>query len=395
MITTCPECTLPVSDKALSCPHCGYPLKQTEVQRSRQRKRRMRLPNGFGQISEIKSGNLRNRYRAMVTVGKDESGRPICKILKPKGYFATYNEAYAALVEYNKDPYSLEDSITLEEFHEKWVEHHYPLLTGDSLRRTYDTAWKRCSKIYKMRVMDVRPKHIKACLEKAPTPVTKKMVKTLLNIMLDYAVEEGYVDRNYARTFNLDKNLTKQIRSERTEHHAFSDHELNRLWENINDVSYLDAILIQCYMGWRPRELCLLRLENVNLGKGYVLGGMKTAAGTMRIVPIHARIKDLVEYRYREAELHGRDMLINCLDSSNGELTYSKYRTRFHAAMKQLGIEGHQPHDPRKTFVTMCKRNGVDEYAIKRMVGHTIADVTESVYTERDLAWFKTEIAKI
>ena len=27
MLTKCPECDLQVSDKAYTCPHCGYPLK--------------------------------------------------------------------------------------------------------------------------------------------------------------------------------------------------------------------------------------------------------------------------------------------------------------------------------------------------------------------------------
>lgn len=29
----CPECQLQVSDKALSCPHCGYPINQVAIQR--------------------------------------------------------------------------------------------------------------------------------------------------------------------------------------------------------------------------------------------------------------------------------------------------------------------------------------------------------------------------
>lgn len=28
MIINCPECELQVSDKAYSCPHCGFPLKE-------------------------------------------------------------------------------------------------------------------------------------------------------------------------------------------------------------------------------------------------------------------------------------------------------------------------------------------------------------------------------
>ena len=118
MLTQCPECELPVSDKANACPHCGYPLKPSEkIKRPRKSNKRRRLPNGFGQISEIKNRNLRNPFRAMVTVGKTSDGRPICKPLKPESYFATYNDAYAALVEYNKNPYDLGTAITLSLIH--------------------------------------------------------------------------------------------------------------------------------------------------------------------------------------------------------------------------------------------------------------------------------------
>ena len=81
MLVKCPECELQVSDKAVSCPHCGYPMvKQEETPKRRSTKKRMRLPNGFGQIAEIKGRNLRNPFRASVTVGHDEFGHPICKL---------------------------------------------------------------------------------------------------------------------------------------------------------------------------------------------------------------------------------------------------------------------------------------------------------------------------
>lgn len=78
MLTKCPECELQVSDKALTCPHCGYPLIKTErTERSKSRpKRHKRLPNGFGQISEIKDHNLRRPFRAMVTIGKPLKENP-------------------------------------------------------------------------------------------------------------------------------------------------------------------------------------------------------------------------------------------------------------------------------------------------------------------------------
>ena len=125
MLIQCPECDLQVSDKANTCPHCGYPLKpDAKPKSSRKPNKRRRLPNGFGQISEIKGRNLRNPFRAMVTVGKDKNGKPICKPLKPESYFPTYNDAYTALVEFNKNPYDLEPSITVKELFticESWM----------------------------------------------------------------------------------------------------------------------------------------------------------------------------------------------------------------------------------------------------------------------------------
>lgn len=285
MLTQCPECELPVSDKANTCPHCGYPLKPSEKQkRPRKSNKRRRLPNGFGQISEIKNRNLRNPFRAMVTVGKTPEGKPICKPLKPESYFATYNDAYAALVEYNKNPYDL---------------------------------------------------------------------------------------------------------------------EMDLLWTNISSKQGIDIMLIQCYSGWRPQELGLLELKDVDLENWTFRGGMKTDAGENRVVPIHSRIQDLVLRKYQEAEALGSPYLLNWTDPNNRnkknlKLTYARYQKAFERIRDELKLNpNHRPHDGRTHFVTMAKRYGVDEYAIKYMVGHKISDITEKVYTRREFAWLREEIEKI
>ena len=63
------------------------------------------------------------------------------------------------------------------------------------------------------------------------------------------------------------------------------------------------------------------------------------------------------------------EYLFNCTDTntarSNLMLTYDKYIRRTEALVNA----------------------GVDEYAIKKMVGHEIYDITEKVYTKRDPQW--------
>ena len=162
----CPECELQVSDKAISCPHCGYPLKDPDQPKGRgkARPKHRRLPNGFGSITELKGRNLRNPFWARVCVGKSAYGKPILKSLKPKAYFRTYNDAYAALCEYNKNPYDLDNDMTIYELYDKWTD-VYLKNASDTYARTISSAWAYCSSVYDMRAKDLRARHIKGCME--------------------------------------------------------------------------------------------------------------------------------------------------------------------------------------------------------------------------------------
>lgn len=409
MLIKCPECELQVSDKATTCPHCGFPIQPNIKPRKPQNKnnKRRRLPNGFGQISEIKNRNLRNPFRAMVSVGKDSNGRPICKPLKPESYFPTYNDAYAALIEYNKNPYDLEPSITVKELYERWLPEHEKTIKST---RALESAWSYCTAVYDMRVKDLRARHVKGCMEegtstyrgktRTPSASMKNQIKSLFNLMLDYALEYELVDRNYSRTFNLSEETIKEIVTVKQEHIPFTDEEMDLLWQHVDDKMMVDVLLVQCYSGWRPQELGLLKLEDVDLENWTFSGGMKTDAGTGRVVPIHSRIRHLVERKYKEAKEMGSLYLFNYVDPNarlnNTALTYARYKKGFDMIQDELKINPkHRPHDGRKHFVTMAKKYGIDEYAIKYMVGHKISDITEKVYTQREFEWLKTEIEKI
>lgn len=346
--------------------------------------KRMRLPNGFGQISKINNARLRNPYRAMITVGKTDEGRPICKILKPQGYFRTYNEAYSALMEYNKHPYEL-DNTTLKEVYDAWFEKYKPTVS-DARLRGIQSAWKRCKPLESVTIRSMRPRCIRDFLDKIETtesPTVQSLVKQALNSVFDYAVEYELVERNIARECRPCKELSKRAEEERTPHIAFTYDELEILWSHTDD-SCVRAILIQCYSGWRPSEFLNLRLDSINSEQQSFKGGSKTASGKNRIVPIHPLISPLVLSGFDEFN----DRLFN-----GG---YHYYLERFRKTMEKYGLNpAHRPHDARKTFVTLAKKNNVDEYAIKRIVGHTITDLTERVYTDRDYAWLKAEIEKI
>lgn len=414
MLIKCPECELQVSDKAIACPHCGYPLRpDVKPHRTQTSRKHKRLPNGFGQITKIKNANLRNPYRASITVGKTPSGQPIKKLLKPKAYFPTYNDAYAALVEYNKNPYDLEDDIRVGELYERWSEEYFKT-ASEAYIRTVTSAWAYCSSVRDMSVKELRARHIKGCMEEGyrvetrgkrkgekiyASASTKSRIKSLFNNMLDYALEYEIVPINYARTFDVSSEIVGEMVKSKRNHIPFTDSELELLWQNVDTVKFVDWILIQCYMGWRPQELAKLRLDEIDLKQWYIQSGMKTDAGKQRIVPIHSKIQPLVQRNYEFAQSIGSDYLLNDkgqTHSGSWTLTYDKYAKRFEKVVKQLALNPeHRPHDPRVTFATMGKKAGMDEYALKEMMGHTIQDITESTYTLRDLEWLRKDVEKL
>lgn len=385
MIIKCIECGLQVSDKAILCPHCGFPMQPNAVGKyTRKKKGRPKLPNGFGQISEIKNRNLRNRFRVMVTVGKTSEGKPISKLLKPNAYFKTYNEAYEALVEYNKNPYDLNtSSITMTELYEKWSKEYLKTVATSNVR-SIQSAWNYCSVLYEMRVADVRAKHLKKCIDGASregkgkiiqaSANTKSRIKSIFNLMFDYANENDLVEKNYARTFNVSDKILKEVEEVKRGHISFTDKEMEILWKNVDKIPYVDVILIQCYSGWRPQELGLIELNRVDLNNWVFAGGMKTDAGMNRLVPIHSKIRPLIKKRYEEAININSKYLINCTDSQRKndiKMTYDKYRHRFRSIRDKLNLNPeHRAHDPRKQFITMAKRYNLDEYAIKYIAGH-------------------------
>ena len=128
---------------------------------------------------------------------------------------------------------------------------------------------------------------------------------------------------------------------------------------------------------------------------------MKTSAGKNRTVPIHPRIYNLVCEQYKKAIDAGSEYLFfqtfkKSKQNNIKKMTYSNYRDRFNNVIQNLQLNPeHKAHDPRKHFVTMAKKYKVDEYAIKYIVGHTIKDLTERVYTKRDDDWLLEEIKKI
>lgn len=373
----------------------------------------MRRANGTGNIYKMKGGKRRKPWRVRVTVGWElnpKTGR--CKQnLKTLGYYASRAEAEAALVAYQECPYDLNTKdITFKELYEQWTEDYFKKLTSISSERTITSAYRYCSGLYNMKMRDIRIYHLQECMDKGyiipdrgkekgqkryASACTKGRIKSMFNLMFDWAYAREIVDRNYARAFELDKETKiKQVREKR-KNTIFSNEEIDLLWKNVDKIAFVDMVLCGIYSGWRPQELAILKIKDIDLELQVMYGGMKNDAGKDRCVPIHPLIQPLIEKRYAEAKELGSNYLFNDINGQQGiYMTYDKYRGRFNKVVERLQMD-HHPHETRHTFITKAKRVRMEEYILKRIVGHAINDNTEKTYTHREIEELKAEMRKI
>ena len=207
--------------------------------------------------------------------------------------------------------------------------------------------------------------------------------------MYKYCLKYDIVEKDYAALCEgVKRGKPKIVRI------PFSSEEIQTLWDNVS-FPFVDMVLIGIYSGWRPQELAILKVADIDLEARTMFGGLKTDAGRNRVVPIHSAIYDLVAANYNKAVAMGSDYLFNDENGQQGtHLTYDKYRGRFEKINKRFNMS-HKPHDTRHTFISAAKSANMNEYILKLIVGHEILDVTEKVYTHRSMQELTDEIEKI
>lgn len=131
--------------------------------------------------------------------------------------------------------------------------------------------------------------------------------------------------------------------------------------------------------GMRPGEILEVKTEDVYLDERYLRGGFKTEAGTNRVIPIHRDIHKFVE----ELVLQGHEYLIT--NNENKQMKYHNFHyDHFKKTMEQLELKL-RPHDCRHTFATLMDNCGANKLSIKRIMGHASKDITDKVYTHKDI----------
>lgn len=322
----------------------------------------MKLPNGYGSVSKM-SGRRRKPYMVR------KRGKVI-------GYAKTRAEGIDMLAEYNKNPWEPSENATFEEVYHLLEKRLFPNFSDNTVR-FYKAKFNACKKYYSREYAGLRQQDFIEIIETTQKSIEskRKMLQFLKN-MDKVAYDMDIIQKSYAGTVPPYKATPPKARV------PFSEDEINLLWGNI-ELEDVDLVLILIYTGLRSGELSDLKVENVNLEEGYLTGGNKTKAGKNRVVPIHPRIKPLVEKRMEEAF---GETLLNYKDK--------QFRIRFKRVMEKLKLN-HIPHECRHTFRTRLDNLDVNANVINMLMGHSGGGIGERVYTHKTMEQLKEAINRL
>lgn len=335
----------------------------------------MKMPNGYGSVFKL-SGKRRKPFAVRVTAGYTDDGKQKFVYL---GYYEKRDQALQALAEYNKNPFDINKAnITFSKVYEEMMKEKYPDGPTEKERSNflgYQASYRSSENLHKLKFVDIRKKELQQVVDACQkSHGTKRKIKVLFNQMYKYAMQNDLVTKDYSTFIDLGKNDSGTKRT------PFTDEEIQILWENVERDACIKLILILIYTGMRPGELMDVKTEDVNLHERYLRGGFKTEAGTNRLIPIHKKIHGFIE----DLVAGGHEFLVT--NHENKQMKYHNfYNDHFKRIMNQLEMN-HKPHDCRHTFATLMDNADANKLSIKRIMGHASKDITDKVYTHKDIS---------
>ena len=343
----------------------------------------MRRANGTGGIVNL-GPNRRNRYAVRVSYLE----RPGLWKQKYISYHRTAREAQEALENYlSKNIPAKSLATTMNDVYAQWSAKKYAKAGAASVA-SYKASWARLSTLAEKEMCKITLDDLQSIIDQDEEDgLSKSSIsndKMLMKALYKHAMERDIVHKDYSAYVELPSVSAKYEKG------AFDDITMKKLEQLAHDgFPWADTVLMLCYTGFRISEfLQLTRFSYHAESGGYLQGGIKTDAGKNRVVPVHLKIKP-----YLERRLAGKGDTIIC-DAQGAAISRDKYRTLFAPVARELGIPQATPHWCRHTAASRMKMAGVDDLAIKRILGHSDVNVTEH-YTHMDVDYLAKEIQKV
>jgi integrase len=273
------------------------------------------------------------------------------------------------------------DSLTLEEFSERWVKEKVKVRLSPSTQHNYQRTLNAhiLPMFGKIKLRDIRVDHANSLVGKLKqSGHAPKGINTILGVLLTLlndAVEWQCLARNPLFRY-------RPVKEPELHFDYWTAPEIQQfLNATLNDPNHA-VYLVALNTGMRRGELCALKWDRVDFVRNQLIVSRNltrfglsdtTKSGKKRFVPINPVVRELLEMLLREQ----RGEFVFCDKEGVSVDAHHLYRD-FQIAQKRAGFTRLiRFHDLRHTFASHFMMNGGNIYDLQKILGHSSLEMTQ------------------
>lgn len=363
----------------------------------------MKRANNTGCVTKL-SGNRRNPWYAKISIGYNEKGYAITKILsdeKGQKYFKERTIPDLLLATWNKEKGNVDidkTDYTFSQVYEEYKNKYFPTKEeiefekrnhikakgklGKSVASNLQSAYNKCTVLHNRLQKSLRKDdYMDIILNTVGCGTVIYSLSNLFKKLDNYALEQDIILKGYAALIDITEDLYLPTQNEGV---PYSYQEINTLWNYTGDI-IADITLTTIYEGTRIEEILFTKIEDVHINEGYFIAGLKTSSGKRRIIPIHHEMLPIFKKYYNP----NNEFLFTI---NNDKIDYDKhFLPLYNELMKKLGMK-HKTHDGRKTLHSELDRLKANKVCVNKIFGHKSGDIGDDVYSKKGLEELKSTI---
>lgn len=332
----------------------------------------MKNENGSGSVYKL-SGKRRKCWVARVTIGFVD-GKQKRKVI---GSFETRKEAQAELLGYLNNP-ALYSGKTFKDVRDLWYQGYSKNISNVTLK-TLNAQLKKLDEFDDIKIKEIKLHTLQKFFDNIEASYgTKSYIKSILNMIFEFALKNEFIETNRVKFIELGKNEKVVQRK------IFTTDEIKILFDNLDsDNKFVKkmtyGVLILIYTGLRIGEFINLKTKDIDLEKNVIyITKSKTSAG-VRKIPISDKILSL----FKDNIDNSKEYFF--FNKKGNNYLYYNFLTQFNKMLELLSLGKHTIHDTRHTFATMLNNANANSTSIVKLIGHSDFKTTEEIYTHKDI----------
>jgi integrase len=300
--------------------------------------------------------------------------------------------------------YTKNKDLTLDKYFEEWIALREKKVKSNTVLSYKDNYYTYISPALgkcKIRKIEKRQIDLMFVDIQGISVSSKKLVMTVLRMILNDAVNDEIISKNPATMVKLERDYS--AKANETYHRALTKEEQAAFVAEMKNDFYSELIEFMLVTGMRIGECAALEWSDVNLEQkkinvnktvtrdingNFIVGDSPKSESGKRDIFINDEIEEILHRQKRKMKsLDGIIKFSNRVFSTvNGTIIWNAYiNRRIKLALERLDakgihIEHFTCHALRDTFATRCIEQGMQPKSLQKIMGHKNISVTMNIY---------------